>query len=59
MTKPTITANVSLADAPPAIKLAVDLIQLLEEHQIQPSVALQALEIVTKDYQRKQKLNRP
>ena len=48
-------SNTSLVDASPSIKLAVDLIQLLEDNQIETEVVLQALEIVTKDYQRKQK----
>jgi hypothetical protein len=49
--------HTSLVDASPSIKLAVDLIQLLENNQIETEVVLQALKIVTKDYQRKQKLN--
>jgi len=46
--------NVSLADAPPSIKLAVDLIELLEENQIEIEVAIEALEIVINDYKNKQ-----
>jgi hypothetical protein len=49
--------TVSLADAPQSIKLAVDLIQVLEENQIETDVALQALDIVIEDFKRKQKLN--
>ena len=43
----------SLENAPKHIQLAVDLIQLLEENQIEPELALQALAIVTEDYQHK------
>lgn len=43
----------TLADAPPAVQLAVDLIMLLEQHQIPPDVALAALAMVRADYQRK------
>lgn len=43
----------SLADAPKSIILAVDLIQLLEENQIDTEVAIDALEIVIKDYKKK------
>ncbi len=39
----------SLDDAPEDIKLAVDLIYLLESNEIPPDVALSALEIVTQD----------
>ncbi|ABZ77578.1 conserved hypothetical protein [Shewanella halifaxensis HAW-EB4] len=39
--------------APDEVKLAVDLIYLLESHQIEPSVALAALEIVKTDLQAK------
>ncbi|WP_435234137.1 YbaM family protein [Psychromonas sp. PT13] len=53
MTK-TNNQNECLANASPSIKLAVDLIQLLEENQIETEVALEALEIVTKDFKRKQ-----
>jgi hypothetical protein len=42
-----------LDQAPPAVKLAVDLIMLLEQHQLDPAVVLAALPIVTKDFQRK------
>ena len=47
----------SLADAPQSIKLAVDLIQLLEENKIKTDIALQALDIVVKDFKKKQALN--
>ncbi|WP_084429480.1 pleiotropic regulatory protein RsmS [Aliagarivorans marinus] len=43
----------SLETAPAHIKLAVDLIQLLEENQLEPQVVLDALAIVKQDYQRK------
>ncbi|WP_299014815.1 pleiotropic regulatory protein RsmS [uncultured Photobacterium sp.] len=45
-----------LDDAPEEIKLAVDLIYLLESNEISPEVALSALEIVTQDF--KAKLNK-
>ena len=43
----------SLEDAPDEVKLAVDLIMLLEESQIDPKIVLAALEIVRKDYEKK------
>ncbi|MCS2169746.1 pleiotropic regulatory protein RsmS [Scandinavium sp. TWS1a] len=43
----------SLENAPDDVKLAVDLIMLLEEHAIAPEVVLRALEIVKKDFERK------
>ncbi|MEL7627668.1 pleiotropic regulatory protein RsmS [Pectobacterium aroidearum] len=43
----------SLENAPPEIKLAVDLIMLLEENQIEPHIALAALEIVRTDFEKK------
>lgn len=43
-----------LADAPKQVQLAVDLIQLLEENQVEVCVALEALEIVLSDFKRKQ-----
>lgn len=45
--------NPPLDQAPPEVKLAVDLIMLLEQHQLDPAVVLAALPIVTKDFQRK------
>lgn len=45
-----------LSQAPPAIQLAVDLIMLLEQHNLAPDVVLAALAIVSKDYQHKAKL---
>ncbi len=47
----------SLADAPPEIQLAVDLIELLELNDVDPAVALAALAIVKTDCERK--LTRP
>lgn len=44
-----------LENAPEEIKLAVDLIYLLETHDIKPDVALKALEIVRADLERKAK----
>lgn len=43
----------SLEDAPDEVKLAVDLIMLLEEHAIAPETVLKALEIVQRDFERK------
>lgn len=40
----------SLDNAEPEVKLAVDLIMLLENHAIAPDVVLAALEIVRRDY---------
>lgn len=43
----------SLENAAPEIKLAVDLIMLLEENDIEPLVVLAALEIVRQDFLKK------
>ncbi|MDI6477854.1 pleiotropic regulatory protein RsmS [Cronobacter dublinensis] len=43
----------SLEQAPDEVKLAVDLIMLLENHDIAPQTVLAALEIVRDDYLRK------
>lgn len=43
----------SLENAPPEINLAVDLIMLLEENQVEPRIVLAALEIVRKDFEKK------
>ncbi len=43
----------SLDNAPSHVKLAVDLIMLLEQNNIQPSEALNALKIVESDLQQK------
>ncbi|MFW0766038.1 pleiotropic regulatory protein RsmS [Trabulsiella odontotermitis] len=45
----------SLENAPDEVKLAVDLIMLLEQHEISPQTVLRALEIVKRDYESKQK----
>lgn len=43
----------SLENAPDDVKLAVDLIMLLEEHAIPPETVLKALEIVKRDFEKK------
>lgn len=43
----------NIDNAPAEIKLAVDLIYLLESHHIDNDVVLKALDIVKMDYQRK------
>ncbi|AYN27301.1 MULTISPECIES: pleiotropic regulatory protein RsmS [Buttiauxella] len=43
----------SLENAPDEVKLAVDLIMLLEEHEVPTETALAALEIVRQDFLRK------
>ncbi len=43
----------TLENAPEEIKLAVDLIYLLESNEIEPKVALAALDIVKNDLERK------
>lgn len=48
----------SLENAPDEVKLAVDLIMLLEEHDIAPEIVLKALEIVQRDFERKVKENK-
>ena len=45
----------SLENAPDDVKLAVDLIELLESHQIAPEIVLSALEMVRQDYVNKLK----
>lgn len=40
----------SLENAPDDVKLAVDLIELLESNHIAPEIVLSALEMVRKDY---------
>jgi len=45
--------QLSIDQAPPAVQLAVDLIMLLEQHQLDPAIVLAALPIVTRDFQRK------
>lgn len=46
-------SNVSLDNAPDEIKLAVDLIYLLESNKVDTNVVLAALEIVKTDFQAK------
>lgn len=46
-----------LNSAPTDVKLAVDLIYLLESNEVDLQVALQAIEIVKKDLERKIRLN--
>ncbi|MCG3862563.1 MULTISPECIES: pleiotropic regulatory protein RsmS [unclassified Photobacterium] len=43
----------TLENAPEEIKLAVDLIYLLESNEIAPNIVLAALEIVRKDFESK------
>ncbi len=43
----------SLQYAPAHVVLAVDLIELLENNQIEPQVVLAALPLIARDYQRK------
>ncbi|SQI38507.1 Protein of uncharacterised function (DUF2496) [Leminorella richardii] len=43
----------SLEQAPEDVKLAVDLIYLLETHDIAPATVLSALKIVERDFQAK------
>ncbi|KQA99626.1 primosomal protein [Vibrio metoecus] len=47
------STSIPLNEAPDEIKLAVDLIYLLESHAIQPHIALAALEIVKRDFEQK------
>ncbi len=42
-----------LSDAPPAVQIAVDLIQLLEENKVDNKTATEALQIVLNDFQKK------
>ncbi|BFM51090.1 pleiotropic regulatory protein RsmS [Marinomonas sp. THO17] len=43
----------SLDKAPDHVKLAVDLIELLETNEIAPDVAVEALRLVLKDFENK------
>lgn len=45
----------SLDNAPDEVKLAVDLIMLLENHEIPAGTVLKALEIVRRDFEAKVK----
>ena len=44
----------TIENAPPHIKLAIDIIQLLEENDIENQLAIDALKIVLNDFQQKQ-----
>lgn len=48
-------AKTPLEQAPEHIKLAVDLIMLLEQHQLPPDIVLKALALVKQDYIAKQR----
>jgi len=48
--------NTGLATAPEEIKLAVDLIQLLEENELELETTIQALEIVLADFKNKRSI---
>jgi hypothetical protein len=50
---------VSLENAPDEVKLAVDLIMLLENHDLTPETVLKALEIVKRDFEGKVKACSP
>lgn len=45
--------NNSLENAPTYIKLAIDLIMLLEQHQVDPHIALAAIDVVKQDLEQK------
>lgn len=45
--------SVPLAQAPAHVQLAVDLIYLLEQHEVPPDLVLKALRIVEQDFARK------
>ncbi|SIN95085.1 pleiotropic regulatory protein RsmS [Salinivibrio sp. ES.052] len=49
MTQPHSAHSTGLENASDDVKLAVDLIYLLESHNIDPDTALSALEIVKRD----------
>ena len=49
----------SLENAPDEVKLAVDLIMLLENHEIPAETVLKALEIVRRDFEGKVKAGCP
>lgn len=51
------SAQSELEHAPDEIKLAVDLIYLLESNEVDPHVALKALNIVKTDLERKLETN--
>ncbi|UGA53785.1 pleiotropic regulatory protein RsmS [Vibrio sp. VB16] len=49
----TINTNNGIDTAPEEIKLAVDLIYLLESNEVNPAVALQAINIVKRDLEKR------
>lgn len=49
---PLAMESMSLENAPDDVKLAVDLIVLLEENQIPARTVLRALDIVKRDYEK-------
>jgi hypothetical protein len=51
--------NMSLENAPDEVKLAVDLIMLLENHDLPAETVLKALEIVRRDFEGKVRDDRP
>lgn len=51
---PHSSAPPPLSQAPADVQLAVDLILLLEQHQLAPDLVLRALKMVERDYQQKQ-----
>ncbi|WP_419571059.1 YbaM family protein [Rheinheimera sp.] len=52
----TKNSTTPLSEAAPEVQLAVDLIQLLEQHQLPAELVLGALKIVQRDYQNKLQL---
>ncbi|WED25587.1 pleiotropic regulatory protein RsmS [Vibrio sp. DW001] len=52
----TIANNNDIDTAPKEIKLAVDLIYLLESNEVDPVVALQAINIVKRDLEKRVEL---
>ncbi|MEO3679509.1 YbaM family protein [Rheinheimera sp. FR7-31] len=48
-------AKTPLKQAPEHVKLAVDLIMMLEQHQLPPDMVLKALALVKQDYIAKQR----
>lgn len=49
----------TLEEETPEIKLAVDLIMLLESNDVEPELVLAALEIVKNDYLQKSRQRKP
>ena len=46
-------AHHKLTEAPVAVQIAVDLIQLLEENKVDTKTAIEALQITLNDFQKK------